>query len=351
MLHWSYMDWVDDPLRDSRFKLFPAGDTYCIYPGGRSSIRFERLIEGIQGTEKVRILRKQYEEAGETEKLQKLEEALQLFASGTVDSNYPASYTVNYMESILNGAPEPVQEQITDYCEVTVEAINSSLTNRYLTKVATANAAINQTFTSGTPTSDGKAEMPGIVKVKRGSTFTVATTATQNSDDIRYCRAALYADWNNDSVFSLAGDELIERVGKANTANTELLDKSFTITVPTEAAIGMTKMRLVYADAWRAEPTPCGTLTKGYCFDIPLDIFDDNETAVEHQAAIQDYSWANVILTLKQPAVLTVYNAAGAYIDRQDAARTYDTSNFTPGNYIIAIYDGKDRLQSVKFVK
>ena len=350
LLHWSYMDWVDDPLRDSRFKLFPAGDTYCIYPGGRSSIRFERLIEGIQGTEKVRILRKQYKTAGETEKLQKLEDALQLFASGTVDSNYPASYAVNYIESILNGAPEPVQE-ITDYCDVKVEEIKNSYTNRYLTKVSTSDATINQTFAVNTPPSNGIAEMPGIVKVKKGSTFKVETIALQNSDDLRYCRAALYADWNNDSVFSLVDDELIERVGKANTANTELLDKSFSVTVPENAAIGKTKMRLVYADAWRPEPTPCGTLTKGYCFDMPLDIYEGDLTSVASHAVAQDYSWSGGILTLGQPATLTVYNASGAYIDRKDAAKTYDTSNFMPGNYIIAIHDGKAKHQSIKFVK
>ena len=351
LLHWSFMDWVDDPLRDSRFKLFPAGDTYCIYPGGRSSVRFERLIEGIQGTEKVRILRKQYQDAGETEKLQKLEDALQLFASGAVDSNYPASYPVNYIQSLLNGAPEPEQEEITDYCEVTIEEAKNSITNRYLTKVAITGATINQTYTTNAPTSDGKAEMPGIVKVKKGSTFTLETTATQNSDDIRYCRAALYADWNNDSVFNLVGNELIERVGSGSTANTELLDKTFTITVPAEAVSALTKMRLVYADAWRPEPSPCGTLTKGYCFDIPLEIYDDSETSVKRISEVQDYSWKNGVLTLSQPATLSVFNASGAYIDRQYTAKTYDTSNFMPGNYIIAINDGKSRRYSIKFVK
>lgn len=37
---WSINAWTADPLRDSRFRLFAAGDTYSIYPGPRSSIRF-----------------------------------------------------------------------------------------------------------------------------------------------------------------------------------------------------------------------------------------------------------------------------------------------------------------------
>lgn len=55
-LHWSWSNWTDSPLTDTRFKLFAPGDTYFIYPDAKSSVRFERLIEGIQTSEKVRIL-------------------------------------------------------------------------------------------------------------------------------------------------------------------------------------------------------------------------------------------------------------------------------------------------------
>lgn len=58
-LHWSWMNWTDDPMHDSRFKLFAPGDTYFIYPDARSSVRFERLIEGIQLSEKLRLLKPQ----------------------------------------------------------------------------------------------------------------------------------------------------------------------------------------------------------------------------------------------------------------------------------------------------
>lgn len=46
-----------DPLTDSRFRAWLAGDTYLVYPDARSSIRFERLREGIQDAEKIRILK------------------------------------------------------------------------------------------------------------------------------------------------------------------------------------------------------------------------------------------------------------------------------------------------------
>ena len=52
-LRWAVNSWPMDPLRDSRFRTWAAGDTYSIYPGPRSSIRFERLVEGLQDCETV----------------------------------------------------------------------------------------------------------------------------------------------------------------------------------------------------------------------------------------------------------------------------------------------------------
>lgn len=56
-LRWAYNCWVREPLQDSRFRTWAAGDTYLVYPGPRSSMRFERMIEGIQVYEKIRVLK------------------------------------------------------------------------------------------------------------------------------------------------------------------------------------------------------------------------------------------------------------------------------------------------------
>ena len=57
MLRWAYNSWPENPKYDSRFGQWPAGDTYFVYPGCYSSMRFERLIDGIESAEKVRRLR------------------------------------------------------------------------------------------------------------------------------------------------------------------------------------------------------------------------------------------------------------------------------------------------------
>lgn len=59
MLRWAYNSWPENPHIDSRFGTWKSGDTFLVYPYARSSIRFERLRDGIEVAEKVRILRAQ----------------------------------------------------------------------------------------------------------------------------------------------------------------------------------------------------------------------------------------------------------------------------------------------------
>src|SRR5690606_40116659 len=61
--------WVADPLRHSRFRTCPAGDTYIVYPQGRSSMRYERMLEGIQDYSKVSILKEKLENSNDERNL------------------------------------------------------------------------------------------------------------------------------------------------------------------------------------------------------------------------------------------------------------------------------------------
>jgi hypothetical protein len=78
-LRWAYNSWVKDPLKDSRFRAWPAGDTYQVYPGPRSSIRFERLREGIQDYEKIQAVRSMLNAGGDSDRVEKLENILSMF--------------------------------------------------------------------------------------------------------------------------------------------------------------------------------------------------------------------------------------------------------------------------------
>jgi hypothetical protein len=78
-LRWSYNSWVENPLQDSRFRAWPAGDTYIVYPDNKSSIRFETLREGIQDAEKIRILREYFTKRKMLDKLDYLNQTVHKF--------------------------------------------------------------------------------------------------------------------------------------------------------------------------------------------------------------------------------------------------------------------------------
>ena len=100
---WSINAWTADPLRDSRFRLFAAGDTYSIYPGPRSSIRFERLMEGLQNCEKINMLKKEFTSKNETKKLEKLNKALTKFTpEGHCKNQQSTAEAVSEINDLLN---------------------------------------------------------------------------------------------------------------------------------------------------------------------------------------------------------------------------------------------------------
>ncbi|MDB4582003.1 DUF4091 domain-containing protein [Draconibacterium sp.] len=88
-LRWAYNSWVEDPMHDTRFRTWPAGDTFFVYPDAKSSIRFEKLREGIQDYEKLSILIEQLRASDQPEakkQLQQLEEVLNEFEISSLEN-------------------------------------------------------------------------------------------------------------------------------------------------------------------------------------------------------------------------------------------------------------------------
>ncbi len=101
-LHWSFMNWTDNPLEDSRFFLFAPGDTYFIYPDGRSSVRYERMVEGIQLSEKLRILEKELLEKGDLAGYAALQEALLPVRTGAHTRHVSTAKVINDLQREAN---------------------------------------------------------------------------------------------------------------------------------------------------------------------------------------------------------------------------------------------------------
>ena len=97
-LRWAYNSWTIVPEEDSRFTAWPAGDTYVIYPFSISSVRWERLVQGIQQFEKYKILLAEAEAKGNTSRVKALKKLLK-----SVDISKIAEESERIANSFRNG--------------------------------------------------------------------------------------------------------------------------------------------------------------------------------------------------------------------------------------------------------
>jgi Glycoside hydrolase 123, catalytic domain/Glycoside hydrolase 123 N-terminal domain len=99
-LRWAYNSWTEDPVSDSRFTAWSGGDTYIVYPEARSSVRWERLIEGIQAFEKYHILRKEAIRTDNKSRLSKLDAIVELIDPKNLEEG--ADKMINEARKLLN---------------------------------------------------------------------------------------------------------------------------------------------------------------------------------------------------------------------------------------------------------
>ena len=97
-LRWAYNSWTVNPEEDSRYTAWPAGDTYVVYPFSVSSVRWERLVQGIQQFEKYKILLAEAEAAGNTARVEQLKTLLK-----TVDIKKISTDSENIVNSFREG--------------------------------------------------------------------------------------------------------------------------------------------------------------------------------------------------------------------------------------------------------
>ncbi|TYR36728.1 DUF4091 domain-containing protein [Sphingobacterium phlebotomi] len=100
MLRWAFNSWVENPLLDSRFRTWPAGDTYIVYPNARSSIRYERLLEGLQDYAKIQVIKHTLQDKGDQANLDRLENAIQKLK--ITERNETWNQDLNDAKALLN---------------------------------------------------------------------------------------------------------------------------------------------------------------------------------------------------------------------------------------------------------
>ena len=153
----------------------------------------------------------------------------------------------------------------------------------YLTSITTQGATENISYSVSSHPSAIHVTVPGKIKVQAGHSFTIKFVAyslgnystSTVREDIRYCHASLFTDFDGDCDFG----NFVERWGNKPPVHNvggnynECMDITATIEVPTNAKVGTSRIRMIYTNAWTDWPTANATnLDKGIAYDIEVEV-------------------------------------------------------------------------------
>ena len=158
---------------------------------------------------------------------------------------------------------------------------------RYVTSASTTGAVSDLAYSNVAD--------PGVVyiytqqgmTVEQGQEFELNVTATEH---MKWCHAIVYVDWNRDGDFDDEGEQLF-KVGYdikdsnmpsdynlPSNGNPDVCDFTRTITVPADATIGTTRMRIQFTDAWHSKEvldpahTAMDVIDKGGVYDFDVTV-------------------------------------------------------------------------------
>ena len=166
---------------------------------------------------------------------------------------------------------------------------------RYIETFTTEGGATNINYTATGPKGGTNYvdATDHVLKVAQGTKVTLkfkgyeATDAKDgNHDDLRYCMGKGWIDLNGDHVFTPIdikqdaenGEQLffLGQVRKGTEAQVKS-PQSYEFTIPADAKLGKTRMRIVFSDAWFAGSLlPTGKFNKGFAIDFGVEITGNN---------------------------------------------------------------------------
>ena len=96
---------------------------------------------------------------------------------------------------------------------------------------------------------------------------------------MKWDHAIVFVDWNHNYSFDDEGEQLF-KVGEETKGNDEVVDFTRNITVPANAKVGQSRMRIQFTDAWHKKNEPGHThsgedvIEKGGVYDFVVNIED-----------------------------------------------------------------------------
>ena len=193
--------------------------------------------------------------------------------------NLPEASTSQYPPTYINTASDGYQ---------------TALKIRFVEKLTTQGATQNIDY-SRTDSVGGDNYLfaeDNVLKVEQGQEISVYLdaygtgkegTGDPTYDNLQFCFGTGYIDWDLNYQFdaSEGSDEVVFSIGTVNKGTPAIASgTTFTFTVPKDAAIGMSRLRIVFSDAWFPHPGPTGATNKGFSIDFPVEISGTNTPRV-----------------------------------------------------------------------
>ena len=155
--------------------------------------------------------------------------------------------------------------------------------NNYLTSITSSGADTNINYSASSHPGSAYVHLSGGIRVEAGSTFTITFTAnslgagsnTTVREDIRYCHASLFTDFNLTGTFGSAAQTWGNKPPTNNVYGNydKVMTITATIAVPENAPAGTSRIRMIYTNAWTDWPAATTTgLNKGIAYDIDVEV-------------------------------------------------------------------------------
>ena len=157
--------------------------------------------------------------------------------------------------------------------------------DNYLKSITSTGATENISYSASSHPGSIHNLIPGKIVVVKGESFTIKFVANSLGssstwivrEDIRYCHASLFTDFDGNKVFGAHlqrwGNKPPTHYIKGN--YDECMNITATISVPVDAASGTSRIRIVYTNAWKEWPSADATnLDKGIAYDIEVEVID-----------------------------------------------------------------------------
>lgn len=155
--------------------------------------------------------------------------------------------------------------------------------NNYLTSITSSGADTNINYSASSHPGSAYVHLSGGIRVEAGKSFTITFTAyslgagsnTSVREDIRYCHASLFTDFNLTGTFGSAAQTWGNKPPTNNVYGNydNVMTITATIAVPENAPAGTSRIRMIYTNAWKDWPTATTTgLDKGIAYDIDVEV-------------------------------------------------------------------------------